>query len=374
MSFLIADPVTVSAAAANLEDIGSALRAANLSSPTAVAAAAADEVSTAIAALFGTYAQDYRVLSAQAASFHARFVRALSAGAGWYASAEAVNGSLVQQVEQQALNLVNGPAKAMLGRPLFGNGADATVAGSRGADGGLIFGNGGNGAAGDNGQPGGAGGNAGWFGNGGAGGAGGAGAPGGNGGNGGQLVGNGGNGGPGGQAVAGLNGANPGLGGLGGTAGLFGHPGSNGQVGASATDVTPSQPPGSTDGGGGTGPGGGTGTGLDATYTVTSQWDTGYVAKYTVTNSGSTALGGWKVEFDLPQGESVTSAWGGQLVSNGTHYTVASEAGAQPIAPGQSFSVGFQVAQTGAYGAPTNAVVNGQPVTGGTTPTPPPVT
>ena len=121
---------------------------------------------------------------------------------------------------------------------MIGNGANATVAGGRGEDGGWLYGNGGNGAAGASGQAGGAGGDAGLLGNGGHGGAGGAGANGGNGGNGGQLVGNGGDGGNGGAAVAG----NPGLGGTGGKAGLFGQPGSDGQTGATSPPPPPPSP------------------------------------------------------------------------------------------------------------------------------------
>jgi PE family len=46
-----------------------------------VVAAAGDEVSAAIASLFSGHAQAYRSLSAQAAVFHAQFVRALSGAA-----------------------------------------------------------------------------------------------------------------------------------------------------------------------------------------------------------------------------------------------------------------------------------------------------
>ncbi|WP_191499541.1 PE family protein, partial [Mycobacterium simulans] len=171
MSFLIADLEMVAAAATDLEGIGSAVSAANAAGPTTgIAAAAADEVSAAIAALFGTYAQEYRAVSTQAAAFHAQFLRSLTAGTGRYANAEAVNATLFQRIEQEALGIVNAPTRALLGRPLIGDGASATMPGGRGEDGGLLYGNGGNGAAGGTGQAGGAGGNAGWFGNGGAGG------------------------------------------------------------------------------------------------------------------------------------------------------------------------------------------------------------
>ncbi|SOJ53936.1 putative bifunctional chitinase/lysozyme [Mycobacterium simulans] len=124
---------------------------------------------------------------------------------------------------------------------------------------------------------------------------------------------------------------------------------------------------GGTTGGGTTGGGttGGT-TGVGATYAVGSQWDSGFVASYTITNSGTTPLTNWQLEFDLPANESITSLWSGQVAQSGTHYVVTPESWTQTIAPGGSVTVGFQASQTGAYSAPTNVVVNGQPVSGGT--------
>ncbi|NKE29913.1 PE family protein, partial [Mycobacterium tuberculosis] len=72
--------------------IGSQVSAANAAAAmptTEVVAAGADEVSVAISALFGSHAQGYQTLSAQLAAYHNQFVRALNAGAGSYASAEA---------------------------------------------------------------------------------------------------------------------------------------------------------------------------------------------------------------------------------------------------------------------------------------------
>src|SRR5690349_8855418 len=94
MSFVSVAPEMVGAAAGDLASIGSALRAATAAasgSTTAVLAAGADEVSAAISQLFGTYGQQYQVLSAQAALFHEQFVQLLTSGAGAYASAEAAN-------------------------------------------------------------------------------------------------------------------------------------------------------------------------------------------------------------------------------------------------------------------------------------------
>ncbi len=174
MSFVIAVPEFLSAAATDLANLGSTISAANAAASiptTGVLAAGADDVSAAIAALFGAHAQAYQTISAQAATFHAQFVQTLSAGAGAYANAEAAN------VQQSLLNAINAPTQALLGRPLIGDGADGTAPGQNGGAGGLLYGNGGNGAAGVNaGIAGGSGGAAGLIGNGGSGGAGGAGA------------------------------------------------------------------------------------------------------------------------------------------------------------------------------------------------------
>lgn len=202
MSFVLISPEVVSAAAGDLANVGSTISAANkaaAAATTQVLAAGADEVSARIAALFGMYGLEYQAISAQVAAYHQQFVQTLRTGAASYMLAEATN------VEQNLLNLINAPTQTLLGRPLIGDGANATTPGGAGGDGGI-----GAGGAGGFGAV--------LFGNGGAGGSG---APGGigAGGNGGNalLVGNGGNGG------AGTGGAAGGAGGSGGL--LFGQNG-----------------------------------------------------------------------------------------------------------------------------------------------------
>ncbi len=142
MSLVIATPQLLATAALDLASIGSQVSAASAVAAmptTEVVAAAADEVSAAIAGLFGAHARQYQALSVQVAAFHEQFVQALTAAAGRYASTEAA-------VERSLLGAVNAPTEALLGRPLIGNGADGTAPGQPGAAGGLLFGNGGNGA------------------------------------------------------------------------------------------------------------------------------------------------------------------------------------------------------------------------------------
>jgi hypothetical protein len=90
--------------------LGSTISAANAATAaptTGLLAAGADEVSAAIAALFGAYGQAHQALSAQAAAFHQEFVQALTAAAGTYAAAEAAAAS---------------PLQSLLDPPLIGDG------------------------------------------------------------------------------------------------------------------------------------------------------------------------------------------------------------------------------------------------------------
>src|SRR5690242_11012304 len=93
----------MSAAATDVASIGSAVATANQGvavATTEVLAAAEDEVSTAIAALFSAHGQGYQALSSQVAAFHERFVQTLTGAAGAYVAAEAANVSPLAAFEQ----------------------------------------------------------------------------------------------------------------------------------------------------------------------------------------------------------------------------------------------------------------------------------
>ncbi|SOJ55415.1 PE-PGRS family protein PE_PGRS16 [Mycobacterium simulans] len=130
-SFVIATPGILASAAEGLTGLEETIGAANAaaaSSTTHVLTAAGDEVSAAIARLFGTYGDEYQALSAQAAKFHAQFVQALNAGAREYAAVEAANASRLQTLGQDALAVTNAHAEALLGHPLIGTGSTAPAA------------------------------------------------------------------------------------------------------------------------------------------------------------------------------------------------------------------------------------------------------
>jgi hypothetical protein len=96
-----------------------------------VLAAAGDEVSAAIASVFGAHVQAYQALSAEAAAFHQQFVQLMSTAVGQYAGAEAANASPLQTIEQDLLGVIKAPTEALFGRPLIGNGANGTAPGGQ---------------------------------------------------------------------------------------------------------------------------------------------------------------------------------------------------------------------------------------------------
>ncbi|MCV7102688.1 PE family protein [Mycobacterium palustre] len=121
MSFVSVTPELIEGAAGDLAGIRRAVAeaAATATGPTTgIAAAAQDEVSIALASMFGDFGQQFQTLTAQAQAFHERFVGLMSAGVGAYLTAEAAN------VEQTLLDAGGAPAAVLDGVSGFG----ATVA------------------------------------------------------------------------------------------------------------------------------------------------------------------------------------------------------------------------------------------------------
>ncbi|GAB7143470.1 PE family protein [Mycobacterium riyadhense] len=94
MSFVIAQPELLAAAASHLHGIGTAMNEQNAAAAgptTSVVPAAGDQVSALTATQFVAHAALYQAVCAQAAEVHDLFVRTLGASAGSYATTEAAN-------------------------------------------------------------------------------------------------------------------------------------------------------------------------------------------------------------------------------------------------------------------------------------------
>ena len=98
MSYVLTEPEMLATVATDMENVGSALSAAvtDVAGPTTgLVPAAEDEVSAAVAKLFGAYAQEYQAVIAKAEAFHSEFTQALGAAANAYAHAEATATALL---------------------------------------------------------------------------------------------------------------------------------------------------------------------------------------------------------------------------------------------------------------------------------------
>jgi hypothetical protein len=112
VSLLVVTPELLTSAATDLDGIHSTLNAAYLAAAvptTGLAAAAADEVSEAVAALFARYGKEFQALSARASAVGQQFAQALNSAAGSYATGEARSVSLLRQVQNDVLGAVNVP-------------------------------------------------------------------------------------------------------------------------------------------------------------------------------------------------------------------------------------------------------------------------
>jgi hypothetical protein len=119
MTYLVTDPPTMAAVAADIDQIGSAISAANAAAAAPTSgplAPAADEVSAAIAKLCA-YGQEYRAVVTQAAAFHNQFTQALAAARTAYAQAEFAGSNALGTLEADAQAMLGGTGAAAAAPP-----------------------------------------------------------------------------------------------------------------------------------------------------------------------------------------------------------------------------------------------------------------
>ena len=98
------------------------------------------------------------------------------------------------------------------------------------------------------------------------------------------------------------------------------------------------------------------------TYTVTSDWGSGFNGQIDIKNSGSTAVNNWVLKFDLPG--QISSLWNGVISTHvGNTYTVTPASWNGSIGAGSSISIGFTASPGGGAVTPTNFVLT-PPISG----------
>ncbi|MFF0312547.1 endo-1,4-beta-xylanase [Streptosporangium sp. NPDC004379] len=102
-----------------------------------------------------------------------------------------------------------------------------------------------------------------------------------------------------------------------------------------------------------------TGTGAcRVSYTMNS-WGNGFTAGISITNTGSSTLNGWSLEFTLPSGQTITSGWNATYSPSSGRVTARNVDYNGTLAPGATTDIGFQAGHTGNTSKPDSFTLNG---------------
>lgn len=95
-------------------------------------------------------------------------------------------------------------------------------------------------------------------------------------------------------------------------------------------------------------------------YRVTAQWNHGFVAQLTVTDTGAEAITGWTLGFAYRAGQRVTSAWAATVTQvSGNTVSASAMSYNAAIAPGASVTFGLVGTWSDANPAPEAFTLNG---------------
>ncbi|WP_433824575.1 cellulase family glycosylhydrolase [Actinoplanes sp. CA-015351] len=90
-----------------------------------------------------------------------------------------------------------------------------------------------------------------------------------------------------------------------------------------------------------------------------SAWNTGLTNSITITNTGATAVNGWRLAFTLAAGQSITSGWSATYSPTSGTVTATNASYNGTLAAGGSATIGYQAGHTGNAAAPTGFTLNG---------------
>ena len=105
-------------------------------------------------------------------------------------------------------------------------------------------------------------------------------------------------------------------------------------------------------------------TGCSVAYAVTSQWNTGFSASITITNTGP-ALTGWSLGYSYSGNQQLTQGWSGNWSQSGPNVTVTNASWNGSLAANASTQIGANFSYSGTNTAPSAFTINDTTCTGG---------
>ncbi len=101
-----------------------------------------------------------------------------------------------------------------------------------------------------------------------------------------------------------------------------------------------------------------TGAGCTVHYAISSQWSGGFGATITITNTSTSTINGWSLQFSFANGQTITQLWNGSYTQSGGAVTVTNAPYNGTIAPGANVAPGFNGTWNGSNPAPTSFKLN----------------
>ncbi|EOR70123.1 cellulose-binding family II protein [Thermobifida fusca TM51] len=96
----------------------------------------------------------------------------------------------------------------------------------------------------------------------------------------------------------------------------------------------------------------------DVDYTVVNDWGHGMQGAITVSNTGSSPINNWTLQFSF-SGVNISNGWNGEWSQSGSQITVHAPAWNSTLQPGQSVELGFVADKTGNVSPPSQFTLNG---------------
>ena len=101
------------------------------------------------------------------------------------------------------------------------------------------------------------------------------------------------------------------------------------------------------------------GLACSAVYSLTNSWTTGFQAQITLTNTGPSAISGWKLTWTFLGDQKISSLWNATYTQTGEQVTATAESYNATIAPSSTVTIGFTGSFATSNAAPTAFSVNG---------------